>query len=97
MHTSPYEEESSLDMVGIRTSKYKFFRHSRDSKKNIHLYNLENDPYENHNLFQINASIILEMEESLKQIQKNISESNSNITKEEEEEISKELKKLGYL
>ena len=97
LHTSPYEEESSLDMVGIRTSKYKFFRHSRDSKKNIHLYNLENDPYENHNLFQINASIILEMEESLKQIQKNISESNSNITKEEEEEISKELKKLGYL
>tara|TARA_Y100001936_G_C16091061_1_gene686236 strand:- start:5677 stop:7029 length:1353 start_codon:yes stop_codon:yes gene_type:complete len=97
LHTSPYEEESQLDMEGIRTSKHKFFRHSRDSKKNIHLYDLENDPYENYDLSENNPEVIAEMEKLLKDLKKNTSESNSDITEEEEEEISKELKKLGYL
>jgi len=37
------------------------------------------------------------MEKILNRMQENILESNNDITKEEEEEISKELKKLGYL
>ena len=37
------------------------------------------------------------MEKILNRMQENILESNNDITEEEEEEISKELKKLGYL
>ncbi len=97
LHTSPYEDESPLDVEGIRTSKHKYFRHSKNSEKNIHLYDLENDPYENYDLSENNPEIITEMEKLLKDMKKNTSESDYDITKEEEEEISKELKKLGYM
>ena len=84
-------------MEGIRTNKHKYFRHSRNSERNIHLYDLENDPYENYDLSENNPEIITEMEKLLKDMKKNTSESDYDITKEEEEEISKELKKLGYM
>ena len=97
LHTSPYEKESSTDMIGIRTGKYKFFRHARNSEKNINLYDLENDPYENNNLAKNNYELVCEMEELLKKNQKNVSYPDSEISMEEEKEISKELRKLGYL
>ena len=97
LHTSPYEKESKLDRIGIRTEKYKFFHHARNPEENVHLYDLENDPYENNNIFEIKLELVKKMEKILNRMQENILESNNDITKEEEEEISKELKKLGYL
>ena len=97
LHTSPYEKESEQDMVGIRTNKYKFFRHARNAEKNVHLYDLENDPYENNNIFEIESDLVKKMEKILKRMQENIVEVNNDISEEEEEKISEELKKLGYL
>ena len=97
LHTSPYEKESSTDMIGLRTENYKYFRHSRNSKENVHLYDLENDPNENYNLSKNDKKLVLEMEELLKKIKKNSIYEDNNITDEEEEEIAKELRKLGYL
>ena len=81
LHTMPYEELSPLDSVGIRTSKYKYFRAARNPKKNVNLYDLTNDPYENK---------ILKLQKD------NLSEHKEKISEEETEMISSELKKLGY-
>ena len=45
LHTMPFEKESASDNIGIRTSKYKYFRNSKSTKKDVHLYDLENNPY----------------------------------------------------
>ena len=97
LHTSPYENEMPTDMIGIRSKKYKYFRHSREPGKNIHLYDLKNDPYENNNLASNNKKLVSDMEELLEKIQDVSKIIEDDITPEEEEEISKELKKLGYL
>ena len=97
LHTIPYEKESSLDRIGMRTSKYKYFRNSKNPKKDVHLYDLKNDPYENNNISKNNLSIIEKMEKLLYDIQNNTLELDNTLSKEEEEKISKELRKLGYM
>ena len=97
LHTIPYEHESLLDSIGIRTGKYKYFRNSKELKNNVHLYNLEIDPFENNNISNNNPEIIEKMENIIKNMMNESDQVNTDITKEEEEEISKELKKLGYM
>ena len=97
LHTIPYEKESPLDRIGMRTSKYKYFRNSKNPKKDVHLYDLENDPYENNNISKNNLPIIEKMEKLLYDIQNNTLELDNTLSKEEEEKISKELRKLGYI
>jgi len=97
LHTIPYEKESPLDKIGMRTSKYKYFRNSKNPKKDVHLYDLENDPYENNNISKNNLPIIEKMEKLLYDIQNNTLELDNTFSKEEEEKISKELRKLGYI
>ena len=97
LHTIPYEKESASDKIGIRTSKYKYFRNSKNSKKDVRLYDLENDPYENNNLSKNNLPVIEKMEKSLRDMQNDTLELDNTLSKEEEEKISKELKKLGYM
>jgi arylsulfatase A-like enzyme len=94
MHTIPHEQLSDNDLVGVRTSKYKYFRHARDSSINVHLYDLSNDPLENQNIF--NLEKITEMENiltSFSNLESNIQDKDSK----EEAKIREELKKLGYL
>jgi len=97
LHTIPYKKESPLDKIGIRTSKYKYFRNSKNSKNNIHLYDLENDPFENNNISKNNLPIIEKMEKLLQDMQNDTLELDNTLSKEEEEKISKELRKLGYM
>ena len=47
LHTMPYQKPSPLDRIGLRTSKYKYFRAANNANKNINLYDLKNDPQEN--------------------------------------------------
>jgi arylsulfatase A-like enzyme len=100
MHTIPHEKLSDNDQVGIRTSKYKYFRHARNSSLNIHLYDLTLDTLENKNIYQENLEKIHEME---KLIDKFSNFTNHNVAAddvadtEEEAKIREELKKLGSL
>ena len=66
-------------------------------KENINLYDLKNDPQENNNIAENNLPIIEKMEKLLQDVQNNTLELDNTITKEEEEKIAKELKKLGYM
>tara|TARA_Y100000996_G_scaffold398961_1_gene367525 strand:+ start:186 stop:1538 length:1353 start_codon:yes stop_codon:yes gene_type:complete len=97
LHTMPYENKSSLDRIGIRSKKFKYFRNSSDPKKDFHLYDLENDPYENNNIANNNNAIIQKMELTLDKFLKNSSNFEEELNEEEDEIISEELKKLGYL
>ena len=42
LHTMPYLKLSPSDMVGLRTSKHKYFRAARDPKEDVNLYDLKN-------------------------------------------------------
>ena len=97
LHTIPYEKESKFDAIGIRTGKYKYFRNSKELKKNVHLYDLENDPYENNNISKDNPAIIEKMENLINNMKENGVRLGNMITEEEEKKISEELKKLGYM
>ncbi len=91
--SNPLIQLKSDDVIGIRTSEYKYFRNSTNSKKRIHVYDLKNDPFENENISNKNVELVKKFE---KELQKIINHSNSKATDENDDEIEKELKKLGY-
>jgi len=95
IHTIPHEKLSDNDQVGIRTSKYKYFRHARNPSSNIHLYDLTQDILENKNIYQENSEKIHEMEEIISEFSNFTS--NEILNDEEEAKIREELKRLGYL
>lgn len=96
LESNPLLIQESNDVIGIRTSKYKYFRDKDNSTKKIHLYDLENDPFEDENLSH-KTEVVNMMEKTLQHIiqeHRNIVET-SNDT--ESKEIENELRKLGYL
>jgi len=98
LHTMPYQKLSPSDMVGLRTSKYKYFRAARDPKENVNLYDLKNDPYENDNIAETNKVLITQFEKKILQLEKdNLSEYEEKISEKELQRISNELKRLGYM
>jgi arylsulfatase A-like enzyme len=97
LHTMPHQEMKNEDSVGIRTSTYKFFRHARVPGQNLHLFNLKNDPFENFNISDDSPNIVNNMEEILEKYNENESVTENKSLDEEEQKISKELKKLGYM
>jgi len=88
----------SDDIIGIRTSNFKYFRNSLEPKKNIHLYDLKTDPKEEQNLYQKYPKKVLEMEEIINKIRKDdLPKQLSNLTDDESNTIKNELRKLGYI
>ena len=105
INSMPYEKESSQDIVGIRTSSYKYFRFARDPKKLVNLYNLDIDPYENNNISLSHPEIVSKMEDILTKLTSepesesisHDSDEDDEIDEEELKEIQEELKKHGYI
>jgi arylsulfatase A-like enzyme len=95
IESNPLILTESNDVIGIRTSQYKYFRDRDDAKKRIHLFNLLKDPYEDNNISN-DKLIVAEMEDILQNFLKNYS-INELSNKEESKEIEEELRKLGYL
>jgi len=91
-------EKPSEGIVGIRTSKYKYFRDATDINKKVHLYNLMNDPLEENNIANTFQVTVDEMEQLLNSNMKTIVEKETNeLSADEMKEIESELKKLGYI
>ena len=99
IHSLPYEKISLSDIVGIRTSKFKYFRGSRDPKKNVNLYDLTKDPWEDFNIAKERPDLVNKMEQLLTEITTdNLPEYRiEEISKKELAIIEKELKELGYI
>lgn len=85
-------------LIGIRTSKHKYLKNRETNDYNPILYDLLNDPNEEHNIADQNPLLCKKMEDLLKTLQANsISIKKPKFSNEEEKTIEEELKKLGYL
>ena len=89
------------NVIGIRTSEFKYFRDRDDSTKNIHLYDLREDPLEENNIAETKKDVVEKMEKMVVDILKGKDlrhvESNNEIGDEKSEIIESELKRLGYV
>jgi arylsulfatase A-like enzyme len=56
------------NVIGIRTDKYKYFRNRNDANLDIHLFDLENDPFEDDNIAKESKEIVESMECKLQEI-----------------------------
>ena len=87
--------------IGIRTSNFKYFRDRNDSVKNVHLYDLKNDPLEEKNIAKNNKDVVTEMEKQLIEILKGENmehkQSNEEFSEKQSDIIESELKRLGYI
>ena len=82
---------NTSNCIGIRTSKYKYFRDKDNPEKKIHLFDLLNDPLEENNIANDNESLILNFEKIMSDI------INKDFTSEKyiiKQKISKKYKKL---
>ena len=96
MESNPLIQIKSNDVIGIRTSNYKYFRDVNESTKRVHLYDLVNDPFENINIAERNPEIVKEFEIKLQIILNDGPNLSINENDEDSEAIFDELKKLGY-
>ncbi len=92
-------KHSELDVCGIRTSEWKYFRSVSDVTKKIHLFNLKNDPLEENNIAQNEIKKVKEMETMLTEIKKNsVHRVNQSVDNEDhDKKVKDELRKLGYI
>ena len=96
-NTIAHAEITLDDKVGIRTSKYKYFRPITTKDKEINLYDLENDPQENVNIADNNPEIVSKMEKILEDMTQDQDVAGEKLTEEEEKIVEAQLKDLGYI
>jgi arylsulfatase A-like enzyme len=98
--TNHVDTENS-NVVGIRTSKYKYFRDRINFEINQNLYDLKTDPLEENNIAPNNIDLVETMENLLTEITDNsnfdIKENDDIFNQEEMDQVNAELKKLGYI
>ena len=94
------KESEYSDTIGIRTPKFKYFRNRKNHKVDVHLFDLENDPFELDNISEQSHKIVEHLENALSQINstgnfefKKIHE----LSDDETEKAKKILKELGYI
>jgi len=100
IESPPHKFEKSVHVMGIRTSEYKYFRNVNDHKKNIHLYNLKNDPEETTNIALESLTITNDLEQELQNMissEDEINRDNQSMEPDDLKKVAKELRKMGYL
>lgn len=98
IESPPSIEKSSEHVTGIRTSRYKYFRSTKNPEKNRFLYDLKKDPLEETNVADSNPKVIKEMEHLLTELlEDSIITNEEEMSKEEKKKIENELKKMGYI
>lgn len=89
------------NIIGIRTSEFKYFRDKYDSTIKVHLYDLKNDPLEENNIAENNPSTVEKMEKIFTKLQNDqgfdYEKSEQILDIDEEKKIEEELRKLGYM
>ena len=98
MESTPLIQKKSNDVIGIRTSNYKYFRDCDDPKERIHLYDLINDPFEEKNVSESHPEIVSEMENILQvTINEKITKYDEEFSEKEAKMIEDELQRMGYV
>lgn len=85
-------------VIGLRTSKYKYWRSRNDPSKDVYLFDLHADPTEENNIALTNPTLVDTMEQTLTNLKKGFIQTIPNkFSKEEQKMIEEELRKLGYM
>jgi arylsulfatase A-like enzyme len=90
----------SKEWIGIRLPAYKYFRLKNNSKNDSYLFDLKNDPNEEHNIASKNMDIVTKMEDILVKYLSGHNFKHEEIHESSDEEakrVEKELHKLGYV
>lgn len=95
--SSPLIEVESNDVIGLRTSKYKYFRDKNNPKNRIHLFDLQNDLKEENNIAKDNPNLIQEFEEIVTTKLQESKKIHKEYDEDELKNIEKELKRMGYI
>jgi arylsulfatase A-like enzyme len=89
------------NIIGVRTSNFKYFRNKYDESADVHLYNLKIDPLEENNIVESNFNTVKKMEEILIKLQNErgfeCGKTEQILDIDEEKKIEQELRKLGYM
>jgi arylsulfatase A-like enzyme len=99
IESPPAIASSNQHVIGIRTSEFKYFRSSKSSKENIHLFDLLHDPLEEENISSKNPEIVEKMENLLQNLlsDKTNDSKDEELNDDEQKRVENELKKLGYM
>jgi arylsulfatase A-like enzyme len=86
-------------VIGIRTDNFKYFRSLTNPNNTVNLYDLQNDPFEDHNLAKTNPEKIRDFEQILSDLRNNqdSDDLSEEISSDEKKQLEEELKKLGYI
>ncbi len=94
-------KSSDSNVIGLRTDKFKYFRDKDNSLKNINLFNLELDPFEENNIAEDNPSLIEKFENEILVLNEerdfNIPKIQNIIDSKNARTIEEKLKKAGYI
>ena len=85
------------DVIGVRTSEFKYFRDRENKNNRVHLYDLKSDPFEDNNISATNSQKISELENILQNILDSSPQTKNTINDDNAENIEEELRKLGYV
>lgn len=89
--------KKNTKIIGIRTSKFKYFR-EKNGSTNPTLYDLKNDPNEVSNIAKNQPLLVDKMEDIFQKILKNSNKKKRDVLKDEERaKVEDELRKLGYI
>tara|TARA_Y100000310_G_C20698657_1_gene827646 strand:- start:669 stop:2030 length:1362 start_codon:yes stop_codon:yes gene_type:complete len=97
IESNPLIDIISNDVIGIRTSDFKYFRDKNSKDKRVHLYDLTNDVSEECNCAQTNPAQVRKMEEKLQNLLITNENNNHNEDDTVSTEIENELRKMGYV
>ena len=87
----------SNDVVGIRSSNFKYFRDKNSKDKRIHLFDLKNDILEEYNSSTSNPIQVEKMENELQKLLNSKKDDIVNKENSNSDEIENELRKMGYV
>jgi len=94
-------KSSTANVVGIRTSQYKYFRDRTNPKNSVHLFDLKVDLLEENNIASSRPDVIEDMEKILLDIKTDgifkFEDQEEPTDEAENLKIEEELKKLGYI
>lgn len=93
---SNHRNECGEYLIGVRTGKYKYCR-EMNKQNNACLFDIENDSFEENNLVDRLPQKVTEFEKLLQEIIQDTETIKENTESINEEIVTRELKKLGYI
>jgi arylsulfatase A-like enzyme len=98
IESTPGVEIETNNVIGIRTDKYKYFRNRYSKNLDVHLFDLENDPFEDENIAKKSKNLVEIMEKKLNEITNGFSlEGNDYSNDKMDKQSTREIKNVRQM